>query len=124
MTANHYTTQGRHVHRPNCPPIESEISRRGMQLRRAGRELIGSCPVCGGTDRFGVNLTKQIWNCRGCGKGGDVIDLVQHIDGVGFSAAIETLTGRRSHPAAPVHTTPCAPSGDSDAYERAHKRMS
>jgi hypothetical protein len=74
-------------------PIESEIARRGIALKRQGRELVGPCPVCGGTDRFAINIAKQIWNCRGCSKGGDVIGLVQHIDGVTFSGAIEILTG-------------------------------
>jgi hypothetical protein len=76
-------------------PIESELARRSIALKRAGRELVGPCPVCGGRDRFGVNLDKQVWNCRGCAGRGDVIDLVQHLDGVGFIAAIETLTGEK-----------------------------
>jgi phage/plasmid primase-like uncharacterized protein len=61
--------------------------------RRRGRELIGPCPVCGGTDRFGVNVLKSVWNCRGCNQGGDVIELVRHLDNCGFLTAIETLTG-------------------------------
>ena len=59
-------------------------------------ERVGSCPVCGGTDQFSVNTIKQIWNCRGCAKGGDVIALIQHIDGCTFAEAVEYLTGRRS----------------------------
>jgi putative DNA primase/helicase len=43
-------------------------------------------------DRFSINTQKQVFNCRGCGKGGDVIDLVQHIDGVDFVTACTTLT--------------------------------
>jgi hypothetical protein len=78
--------------------IEDVLIERGHKLRRQGGELIGPCPVCGGTDRFGINLKKQIWNCRGCAKGGDVIALVQHIDGSTFIAAIETLTGGRAPP--------------------------
>ena len=73
--------------------IESELARRGIRLRRAGRELVGPCPVCGGTDRFAVHTGKRIWNCRGCGRGGDVIALVQHIDGSTFRDAVKTLTG-------------------------------
>jgi DNA primase len=46
-----------------------------LKLRRSGRELVGPCPVCGGTDRFSVNTVKQLWLCRGCGKSGDVIAL-------------------------------------------------
>ena len=73
-------------------PIEREIERRGIKLR--GRvERVGPCPVCGGDDRFGINTTKGVWNCRGCGKGGDVIELVQHLDGVDFKTACTTLAG-------------------------------
>jgi CHC2 zinc finger/Toprim domain len=78
--------------------IESELARRGIRLKRAGRELIGPCPICAGTDRFAVNVAKQIWNCRGCMKGGDVVDLVQHLDGISFIAAVETLTGAKLPP--------------------------
>ena len=72
--------------------IEEEIARRSIKLR--GRtELVGPCPVCGGTDRFSINARKQVWNCRGCQCGGDVIALVQHLDGCTFHEAIETLNG-------------------------------
>ena len=76
-------------------PIETELGRRGVSLRRQGRELVGPCPVCGGTDRFAINIAKQLWNCRGCDKGGDIIDLVQHIEGGKFLDAVETLAGQR-----------------------------
>jgi CHC2 zinc finger/Toprim domain len=82
-------------------PIETEIGRRGIKL--IGRsERVGPCPVCGGRDRFSINLKKQVWNCRGCGKGGDVVDLVQHIDGVGFKDAVKTLAGNERKPIVPV----------------------
>jgi phage/plasmid primase-like uncharacterized protein len=73
-------------------PIEDEISRRGIELKRQGAELVGPCPACGGRDRFAVNVRKQVFNCRGYG-GGNVIKLVQHIDGCDFVSAITTLTG-------------------------------
>jgi hypothetical protein len=73
-------------------PIESEIARRGIKLKGTV-DRCGPCPRCGGTDRFSVNTRKQCWNCRGCALGGDVIALVQHLDGCSFTAAIETLTG-------------------------------
>ena len=78
--------------------IVDVLVHRGVVLKRQGRELIGPCPVCGGVDRFGVNLTKQIWNCRGCAKGGDVIALVQHIDGIDFPRAIDALTNDNTIP--------------------------
>jgi Toprim domain/Zinc-binding domain of primase-helicase len=43
-------------------PLEQEIARRGIKLKRAGAELIGPCPVCGGRDRFAVHIKKQCWN--------------------------------------------------------------
>jgi hypothetical protein len=44
----------------------------GARLRRSGGEWIGPCPVCGGKDRFAINPSKGLWNCRGCGRGGEV----------------------------------------------------
>jgi hypothetical protein len=101
-------------------PIERELERRGIKLR--GRvECCGPCPVCGGTDRFSVNVKKQVWNCRGCGVGGDVIALVQHLDRTGFVTAVQMLAGERiSFPAAPM----VAPAGSAAAedYEQEQHR--
>jgi phage/plasmid primase-like uncharacterized protein len=73
-------------------PIERVIDERGIKLR--GRvERVGPCPVCGGTDRFSVNTKKQVFNCRGCAVGGDVIALVQHLDGCSFIDAYQALRG-------------------------------
>jgi putative DNA primase/helicase len=91
------------IARAGALPIEGEIERRGIKLRgRVERE--GPCPVCGGTDRFAINIRKQQWNCRGCRVGGGIIGLVQHLDGVGFRQAIETLTGERSFSSTPVNS--------------------
>src|SRR4029077_6448966 len=73
--------------------VQGELSRRGISLRGRGSERCGPCPVCGGTDRFSVNPKKQVWNCRGCATGGDVIALVEHLDGCGFMEAVEMLVG-------------------------------
>jgi hypothetical protein len=67
--------------------------RRGITLRREAKELVGPCPHCGGDDRFAVNTTKKIFNCRGCGAKGDVIALVMFLDGCDFNAARVTLAG-------------------------------
>jgi phage/plasmid primase-like uncharacterized protein len=72
--------------------IEDEIGGRGIKLNGRGPERCGPCPKCGGTDRFAINASKQIWNCRGCQRGGDVISLVQHLDGCTFDAAVATLS--------------------------------
>jgi putative DNA primase/helicase len=93
--------------------------RLGSKLKRAGdSEYIGPCPVCGGKDRFSVNIKKQLWNCRGCGKGGDVIDLAQHAGGVTFAEAVAALSGetRASFKPSPRKRDPGAE--DSDVRRR------
>jgi DNA primase len=74
--------------------IEHEIARRGgLNLKRIGGELIGPCPKCGGRDRYSISLTKQVFNCRACNAGGDIIAFVQRADGVDFRTAIRVLAG-------------------------------
>jgi hypothetical protein len=86
---------GDRVVKAHAVPIEHEIERRGIKnkLRKQGRELVGPCPVCGGDDRFSVNIAKGVWNCRGCGVGGNVIGLVEHLDHSDFKSAVTTLAG-------------------------------
>ena len=87
--------------------IEDEIARRGIRLQGRGSERVGPCPDCGGHDR------KQLWNCRGCGYGGDVIALVRHLDGLSFGEAVRLLTG---------HAPPQKPlGGQSEARSAEHK---
>lgn len=82
----------RTIDRARATPIDQEVDRRGLKLR--GRiERVGPCPICGGTDRFGINAKKGLFNCRGCGAGGDVIALVQFLDGCSFAEAVERLAG-------------------------------
>jgi hypothetical protein len=74
--------------------IESELARRGITLKRQSRIwLAGPCPVCGGRNRFFANTKKQLWGCRYCDVGGDIVRLVQHLDGLTFPAAVRLLAG-------------------------------
>jgi putative DNA primase/helicase len=67
---------------------------RFVQLKRASViERCGPCPVCGGVDRFSINVKKQVWHCRGCGTGGDVISLLQHAEEMTFAEAVASLAG-------------------------------
>jgi phage/plasmid primase-like uncharacterized protein len=95
--------------------IEDELASRGIFLK-GGAERAGPCSVCGGRDRFSINLKKQVWNCRGCQAGGDIIGLVEHLDGIEFTQAVERLVGtpeiaprrpngRRQPPPAPRNLT-------------------
>ena len=80
------------IERARSVPIEQVINQRGIKLR--GKiEKSGPCPKCGGEDRFAINTKKQVWNCRQCDVGGDVIKLVEHLDNCGFVDACTTLIG-------------------------------
>jgi RecA-family ATPase len=81
------------VQRARAVPIERETERRGIKLNGGRIERCGPCPCCGGDDRFSINTAKQVFNCRGCGAKGDVIDLVRHLDECDFIAAGTTLVG-------------------------------
>jgi hypothetical protein len=82
--------------------VEDEIARRGIKLIGRGPERCGPCPRCGGRDRFSIHAGKQVFNCRGCGVGGDVIALVQHLDACGFGDAVKMLGGTERKPTATV----------------------
>ncbi|MCX5876626.1 MAG: CHC2 zinc finger domain-containing protein [Deltaproteobacteria bacterium] len=68
------------------------------QLKRVsaskGGEYHGPCPLCGGTDRFHVwpeQGEHGSWWCRGCAKGGDAIQYLRDIEGMGYKAACARL---------------------------------
>ena len=68
--------------------------RLGAQLKRIGpHEYASPCPTCGGRDRFSINTSKDVWNCRGCEIGGDAIDLARHVLGISFNEARQFVTG-------------------------------
>lgn len=83
------------VEEARAVPIVEEADRRGWKLRRAGAELVGPCPACGGRDRFSIHRSKGIFHCRASRAGGDVIALVQYVDACDFLSACSTLTGRQ-----------------------------
>jgi phage/plasmid primase-like uncharacterized protein len=107
------------IERARDVPIEHEIARRGTKLTRAGAELVGPCPKCGGTDRFSINTRKKVFNCRGCNVGGDVIKLVQLLDGSDFKGAVEALVGNTTRLARTAKRASTARSDGNDDKERA-----
>lgn len=80
-------------------PMDEVVDRLGIAgLKRLGSELVGPCPVCGGTDRFGVNVLTNVFQCRKeCGPHakGDQVSLVQLVLGKTFPEALEWLVGPR-----------------------------
>jgi hypothetical protein len=71
--------------------LEDELKRRGIMLDGRRPERWRRCPRCG--SRFKVNTAAQIFSCERIR--GDIVSLVQHLDGVGFVLAARILTGRR-----------------------------
>ncbi|MEM1149315.1 MAG: hypothetical protein AAGI03_01995 [Pseudomonadota bacterium] len=76
-------------------PVTEVIARLGIaRLQKSGCEMIGPCPLCGGRDRFGINLRSNAFLCRRCDiRGGDQVALVQAILGCDFKGALEWLCG-------------------------------
>src|SRR5438093_12362722 len=74
----------------NKPSIVSVIGER-VELRRAGKEFVGRCPLHQDTNpSFFVSEQKQVFHCFGCGES-DVIDFIVKIDGVLFQEACAQL---------------------------------
>lgn len=75
-------------------PIMDVAVRLGIEgLAIAGQERVGPCPVCHGKDRFNINPSLGIFLCRICGVAGDGLQLVQHVHGCDFKAALAFLVG-------------------------------
>jgi hypothetical protein len=68
-----------------------------------------------------VHVHKQIWNCRQCRQGGDVIALVQHVDGLGFHEAVASLSGGECSALVPRHTPPAPLATATSAEEERHR---
>jgi DNA primase len=100
---------------------------RYVELRKAGRELVGLCPFHREkSPSFYVNPVKSggVWHCHGCDAKGDVFAFVQRIEGVSFPEAarlVADLSGvpipdagerprlRRAAPPEPRPTPPPPP---------------
>lgn len=82
------------VQRAKDVPLTQVVATLGVPLKRQGNELVGPCPVCGGTtDRLQVSTNKQAWLCRGGEKGLDGIGLAMHCQSIEFIEAVELITG-------------------------------
>jgi putative DNA primase/helicase len=114
MIAPHIISQARTAH------ISEECERRGILLKGRGQHRTGPCPRCGGTDRFSIHASKNIFFCRGCEIAGDVIELVRVLDNSSFQEAVKLLAGDQTRPqAAPPPPANKQSPGD---YEAAQHR--
>lgn len=90
-------------------PIADVATAAGLDLRPTGGRLIGICPFHGDSrPSLVVYPANRGYYCFGCGAGGDVIDFVSRLHGVGFREAATMLTGEPRPCAIPV-TAPATP---------------
>ena len=57
--------------------------------RKTANEYAGSCPFCGGTDRFNIFLATNSYWCRQCLKKGDAIQYLIDYRGMSFPEAAQ-----------------------------------
>lgn len=76
-------------------PVAGVVVRYGITLRPVGRALVGRCPFHRDRGRPNLHIYDDTasWYCYRCGVGGDVIDFVRRVEGLGFRAAVAHLTG-------------------------------
>jgi DNA primase len=90
------------------------VQSRGIELKKHGaRDYIGRCPFHDdrSNPNFIVTPGKGLWHCMACGKAGNVIQFVQHHDGVSFRHAFELLRqgGKAVFSAQPVQKQSTVP---------------
>jgi DNA primase len=75
-------------------PIEQVAAAYDLTLTRVGTHLVGLCPLHRETrPSFTVYPQSGTFYCFGCRQGGDVIELVRRLEGIGFVAAVDRLAG-------------------------------
>lgn len=74
-------------------PVERLVMGFGVELRRHGAELIGTCPFHDDkTPSLVVSPKSNLWHCLGaCNVGGSTIDWAMKTKGVSFRHAVELL---------------------------------
>ena len=81
-----------------------EIANRYTGLVNAGKHRMkGLCPLHKETNpSFYIYSDSQRWHCFGCNKGGDVLDLVQEMEGWDFPTTLQELALYSGYPLEPV----------------------
>jgi DNA primase len=75
-------------------PLLGYLQTKGFKLKRKGKQYFIHCPLHPDTNEsFAVDPYKQLWNCFGCGEGGDIYSLVMKLDNVDFRQVHLSLGG-------------------------------
>lgn len=88
--------------------VDHVVARYGIELRPAGKALVGRCPLHpdGGRPNLHVYPANGSWFCYRCAVGGDVISFVERVERLGFRDAVDRLratTGAGFAAAAPAY---------------------
>ncbi|MCP4345039.1 MAG: toprim domain-containing protein, partial [Desulfobacterales bacterium] len=76
--------------------LVSLIESRGIKLKKNGRGHVGLCPFHEDkTPSLSVTPEANLWQCFGCGAGGDVIRFVELFDKLNFPEAVNSLTDNK-----------------------------
>ena len=66
-----------------------------VQLKKRGTSLIGLCPFHNEkTPSFNVSVTKGIFKCFGCGKGGDSLQFIMDHEKYSYPEALKYLAAK------------------------------
>ena len=73
--------------------LEGLVAAAGVELHRAGADLVGRCPFHDDREpSLVISPGKNLWHCLGaCQAGGSVIDWVMRAEGASFRHAVELL---------------------------------
>lgn len=94
------------------------VKSRGIELKKKGKSYVGLCPFhLEATPSFTVNPAQNLWQCFGCGTGGDPIRFVELFDKVSFPEAVAKLDG------SPPPTVKPAPPADKQPAQLSAKQV-
>ena len=92
-------------------PLAEVAASYGLDVKREGSRLVCHCPFHSENTASFTLFPTQHFYCFGCSIGGDVIDLVRRLEGIGFREAMERLQGTPG--ARSMRTTPTQQPGAS-----------
>jgi len=69
------------------------VRAKGVKLKKNGKSFFGLCPFHDDHNpSLSINPLTNLWQCFGCGAGGDVIRFVEQFDQVDFKEAVKRLS--------------------------------
>jgi DNA primase len=69
------------------------VRAKGVKLKKNGKSFFGLCPFHDDHNpSLSINPLTNLWQCFGCGAGGDVIRFVEMFDQVDFKEAVKRLS--------------------------------